>query len=48
VNKAMKAMYPLPSLFPNSPAALELHRIWKEIRTGAMERKGSGVVLNLE
>jgi MinD superfamily P-loop ATPase len=48
VNKAMKAMHPLPSLFPNSPAALELHRIWKEIRTGAMERKGSGVVLNLE
>lgn len=48
VNKAMKAMHPLPSLCPNSPAALELHRIWKEIRTGAMERKGSGVVLNLE
>jgi len=48
VNKAMKAMRPLPSLFPNSPAALELHRIWKEIRTGAMERKGSGMVLNLE
>ena len=48
VNKAIKAMRPLPSLFPNSPAALELHRIWKEVSSRAKDRKGSGLVLKLE
>ncbi len=48
VNKSIKAMRPLPSMFPNSPAALELHRIWKEISIRATERRGSGMIVQLD
>jgi len=48
VMASIKAMKPLPSMFPTSPAALEFHRIWKEVRSRSKERKGSGLSLRLE
>jgi len=48
VMASIKAMRPLPSMFPKSPAALEFHKIWKEVRSRSKERKGSGLSLNLD
>lgn len=48
VNDSIKAMRPLPAMFPRSPAALELHRIWNEVRSRAKERGGSGLALKME
>jgi MinD superfamily P-loop ATPase len=48
VLKAIKAMRPLPSLFPRSPAALAFHHIWREVSGRAVARKGSGVLLKLD
>ncbi|HNU36664.1 MAG TPA: hypothetical protein PKJ15_08690, partial [Methanomassiliicoccales archaeon] len=48
VMASIKAMRPLPSMFPNSPAALEFHRIWKEVRSRSKERKGSGLSLKMD
>ncbi|NLX47624.1 MAG: P-loop NTPase [Euryarchaeota archaeon] len=48
VNEAIKAMRPLPSMFPQSPAALEFHRIWKEVSSRAIARKGSGVIMQMD
>jgi hypothetical protein len=41
-------MRPLPSMFPKSPAALEFHRIWKEVSSRATARRGSGVIMKLD
>ncbi len=48
VMRAIKAMRPLPSIFPESPAALELRRVWKEISARAREHRGSGLSLRFE
>jgi len=48
VNQSIKAMRPLPSMFPSSQAALEFHRIWKEVCARATARKGSGMILKLD
>ncbi|MCX6650872.1 MAG: ATP-binding protein [Methanomassiliicoccales archaeon] len=48
VLQAIKAMRPLPSMFPRSPAALEFQRVWQEISKRAVERKGSGILLKLD
>lgn len=48
VLKAIKAMRPLPSLFPRSPAAIAFNRIWREVSKRAVARKGSGVLLKLD
>ncbi|MBI0582012.1 MAG: ATP-binding protein [Methanomassiliicoccales archaeon] len=45
---SIKAMRPLPSMFPESPAALEFHRIWKELRSRSKERVGSGLSLEFD
>jgi len=48
VMEAIKAMRPLPSMFPRSPAALEFHRIWNQLRSRSKERKGSGLSMKLD
>lgn len=48
VLESIKAMRPLPSMFPRSPAALEFHRIWKEVSSRSKERRGSGLSLKMD
>jgi len=48
VLESVKAMQPLPSMFPDSPAALEYQRIWKEVRSRSKDRRGSGIALKLD
>lgn len=48
VMRSIKNMRPLPSMFPDSPAALELHRVWKKVILRSRERKGSGLILKTE
>lgn len=47
VHQANKAMQPLPSIQPRSPAALEFRRLWKEVSKRTVELKGSGVIMDL-
>lgn len=42
---AIKQMRPLPSLYPRSPASIELGRIWQQINRKTVERKGNGLLM---
>ena len=48
VLQAIKAMKPLPSLFPNSLASLAFQKIWQEVSKHAVDRGGSGILMKLE
>ena len=45
VLRAIKAMRPLPSLFPDSPAATELHRVWQKISEIDVKRHGNAMLM---